>query len=131
MLPAGLSSEKLPGAMLNPTHIVKLVNELRKDADIVLVAGQPISGFAESLALASQVNGVILVARYGEAHSRMINEVGESLKELNVPVAGVIFEHSPSLFAARRSAKNVVDVTGVPSRVESTASVEKSNVPQA
>jgi len=96
LLPAGMSPEKWPGAMLNSANVARLVEELQQVADIVLVAGPPISGFAESLALASKVNGVILTARYGETHSKMINEVIESLNGINVQLAGVIFEQNPS-----------------------------------
>jgi capsular exopolysaccharide synthesis family protein len=103
LLPVGLSADKWPGAMLNPANIAKLMKELQKEADVVLVAGPPIAGFAESLALASQVNSVILVARYGEAHSRMINDVAESLKSMNVDLAGVIFEQGGSSVIARPS----------------------------
>ncbi|MEO8356169.1 MAG: hypothetical protein ABI621_09660, partial [Chloroflexota bacterium] len=46
LLPAGLSSEKWPGAMLNSANVARLVEELQQVADIVLVAGPPISGFA-------------------------------------------------------------------------------------
>jgi len=102
LLPAGLSSEKGLGATLNSANIVKRVEELQKEADVVLVAGSPISQFAESLTLASQVNGVILVARYGEAHSKIVNEVAENLNVMNVQSAGVIFEHNPSPFGSIR-----------------------------
>jgi polysaccharide biosynthesis transport protein len=119
LLPAGLSSEKWSGAMMNLANIGKRVEELRKEADIVLFAGPPILGSAESLALASQANGVILAGRYGEAHSKMINEVAENLDAVNVPLAGVIFEHSPSPFIGKRNLKKLSPV----------APVEKSNVP--
>jgi Mrp family chromosome partitioning ATPase/capsular polysaccharide biosynthesis protein len=119
ILPAGLSSEKWSGAMLNFANIIKRVEELQKEADIVLFAAPPILGFAESLALASQVNGVILIGRYGEAHSKMINEVVQNLNAVNVPLAGVIFEHSPSPFVTKRNLKKLSPV----------ASVEKSNIP--
>jgi polysaccharide biosynthesis transport protein len=118
LLPAGLSSEKLSGGMLNFANIGKRVEELQKEADIVLFAAPPILGFAESLALASQVNGAILVGQYGEAHSKMINEVAENLNAVNVPLAGVIFEHSPSPFVAKRNLKKLSPV----------APVEKSNI---
>ena len=119
LLPAGVSPEKWPGAILNSANVVRLVEELQKEADIVLVAGPPISGFAESLALASQVNSVILVAQYGEAHSKMINEVIESLNAMNVQLAGVIFEPNPALSQAPKSKES-----------KTTAAVEKGSLPE-
>lgn len=113
LLPVGLAAEKWPGAILNPSNVDRLVKELEKQADIVVISGPPIAGVAESLALASQVNGVVLVARFGEAHSKVINEVAESLKAMNVELTGVIFEHAPSAFSARRAPRNVSTVAGV------------------
>lgn len=127
LLPAGMSTDKLPGAMLNPANVAKLIKELQQKADIVLVAGPPIAGFAESLALASQVNGVVLVARYGEAHSKIINEVAESLKSMNVELAGVIFEQNASPLSVKRSARTAPRTSNPPIESQATAPVEKSN----
>ncbi len=96
LLPVGLSSEKSLGAALNSAKIIRLVHEIYKDADIVLIAGSSISWSAESLALASQVNGIILVARPGEAHSKKVNEVVENLSIMHIHLIGVIFDQNPS-----------------------------------
>jgi Mrp family chromosome partitioning ATPase/capsular polysaccharide biosynthesis protein len=130
LLPVGLSTEKWPGAMLNPVNVDRLVKELEKQADIVIVASPPIADFAESLALASQVNGVVLVARYGSVHSKMINEVAETLKTMNVDLVGVIFEQSSSPFAAKRNGKRTSTVASVTPRVNNPQiepTGEKSN----
>ena len=109
LLPAGLSSDKSTGAALNSSKIAMLVEELQKEADITLVAGAPISWFAESLTLASQVNGVILVARQGEASVKVVNDVADSLRAMNVNLAGVIFENTQSPFAFTRKPRNVFE----------------------
>ncbi len=96
LLPTGLRSEKGSGAALNSMKITKLLEEIKKEADIVLIAGSPISWFAESLTVASQVNGVILVARPGEAHSKMVNEVVKNLRVMYVQLSGVIFDYNSS-----------------------------------
>lgn len=117
LLPAGMAPEKWPGAMLNSANVARLVEELQQVADIVLVAGPPISGFAESLSLASHVNGVILTARYGETHSKMINDVIESLSGINVQLAGVIFEQNPSPSPKSKAPK-------------ASGPIEKSSIPE-
>jgi capsular polysaccharide biosynthesis protein/Mrp family chromosome partitioning ATPase len=127
LLSAGLSSEK-PGAMLNPGHLARLLEELKKDADVVIVAGPPIAGFAEGLTLASQVNGVVLVARYGEAHSKVINDVAESLKAMDIHLAGVIFEQNAPRKITRRSPRSVATLAPqIEPQPASTA--EKTNLP--
>jgi Mrp family chromosome partitioning ATPase len=96
LLPAGLSTEKNSYAMLNPTIVAALFDRLQKEADIVLVAGSAISGFAENLILASQVDSVILVARHGEARSKEVSAVVEDLRLMKINIAGVIFDYNSS-----------------------------------
>ncbi len=123
-LPTGLSSEKSSRAMLNSTKIATLLEGLQKDADIVLVVGSPISRFAESLTLASQVNAVILVARYVEANSKIVSKVVENLRLMKINVAGVIFDYNPSPFIASEDRGLVAAIR----RVVSKVAVRKSNL---
>jgi capsular polysaccharide biosynthesis protein/Mrp family chromosome partitioning ATPase len=95
-LPAGLSSEKSSQAMLNPTNVAAVLDHLRKEGDIVLVAGSTISRFAENLTLASQVDGVILVARRAEARGKVVNKLVENFRLMNIHLAGVIFDYNTS-----------------------------------
>ena len=116
-LPAGASSEKSSRAMLNSTKTAALFEGLKKEADIVLVAGSAISQFAESLALASQVDAVILVAHQAEARSKVVNKVVENLRLMNINLAGVIFDFNPSPFVSKEDRKG----TSVFGRVTSKA----------
>jgi len=106
ILPAGLISEKDSGATLNITKVAELLEDIKKDADIVLIAGSPISWFAESLTLASQVNGVILVARPGEARGKIVSEVVENLSAVNAHLNGVIFDHNSSSLVSKRKLRS-------------------------
>lgn len=108
LLPAGLLTSKMsPGIVLNSIKITKQIKELKKDADIVLVVSSPISWFAESLALASSVNSVILVARHGESHGKIVNDVIENLRVMNIQLAGVIFDQNSSPNTSKQNLKNV------------------------
>lgn len=113
LLPAGMASEKSAGAVFNPSKIADLVAELKSKADIVLLAGSPISWFAESLTLATQVDGVILVARPGEARIKVVNEVIDSLNDMNVHLAGVIFDNNQTSPGFKRKPRNVFEGTPV------------------
>ena len=133
-LPAGLTTENWSGAMLNSTNIVKRVEELQNAADIVLFAGPSASGFAESLTLASQVKGVILVARSGEAHRKVINEVADSLADMNIQLAGAIFEENSTTIKSvfkRSSATRGASTRVANSQITPTTTgpVEKTNLP--
>lgn len=109
LLPAGLTNEKGSGVLLNATRIDTLINELKHEADIVMIAGAPISWFAESLAIAPHVNSVVLVARPGEARIKSVNEVIENLETVNARVAGVIFDNSQSALALKPKQKAVFE----------------------
>ncbi len=95
-LPAGIASEKSSHAQLNPTNVAALLKRLQKEADIVLVGSSVLSRSAENLTLASQVDSVILMARYGEAHAATVQRVVENLHAMNVQLAGVLFDSNPS-----------------------------------
>jgi Mrp family chromosome partitioning ATPase len=82
--------------MLNPTNVAAVLDHLRKEGDIVLVAGSTISRFAENLTLASQVNGVILVARRAEARAKVVNKLVENFRLMNIHLDGVIFDYNAS-----------------------------------
>jgi len=135
-LPAGLLSENWSGAILNSGNIIKRLEELQKDADVVLVAGPSTTEFAQGLTLASQVTGVVLVGQYGDVHRKMINEVAESLKSMDIQVAGIIFEKNPTASITKRLFKRTAPATGVTASAKSsqiehttTSPVEKTNLP--
>lgn len=96
LLPAGPSIEKNLHAMLNPANVAALFDRLKKEADIVLVAGSAISRFAENLTLASQADSVILVARHAKARSKEVSGVAENLRLMKINIAGVIFDYNSS-----------------------------------
>lgn len=106
-LPAGIASETSSGMVLNSVKIAKQIKELKKNADIVLVVSSPISWFAESLALASSVNSVILVARHGESHGKAVNDMVENLRAMNIQLAGVIFDQNSSPNTSKQNLKNI------------------------
>jgi capsular exopolysaccharide synthesis family protein len=122
LFPAGFISVEGSGAALNSTKIAKLLEEIKKDADIVLIAGSPLSWFAEGLTLASKVDGVILVARPGEAHGKIVNEVVENLSSMNAHLSGVIFDYNSSSSLNTVSAVDTVISSKASVTAESTAS---------
>jgi capsular polysaccharide biosynthesis protein len=123
-LPAGLSSDQSSHAMLNSTRVSALFERLQQEADIVLVAGSAISRFAESLALASQANAIVLVARSTESRSKVVNKVVENLRLMKINLAGVIFDYNPSPFSSKED-REAASETG---RVASDEVRKKSNL---
>lgn len=125
-LPAGLSSDKSSHAHLNPTKIATLLQQLQKEADIVLIGSSGLSRSAETLTLASQVNSTILVARYAEAHSTVIQKVIEDLNAMNVQLSGVIFDANPSPFVSKDTAESRSTVAPIRAEASVTEQTSKS-----
>jgi len=124
LLPVGLSSEKSSHAMLNSTKMAALFAQLQKEADIVLVAASPISRFAETLTLASQVNAVVLVARRAEARSKVVSKVIQNLRLMKINLAGVIFDYNASPFVSNAGRKT----SSAASLDSSTGTLTQSNL---
>ena len=112
--------------MLNSVRMAELVETLQKEADIVLIAGSPISWFAESLTLASQVDATILVVRYGEAHGKIVNRVISNLRAMNVRIAGLIFDYNPSASVAKQRLKDGRAATPVAPQASVSEQTSKS-----
>jgi capsular polysaccharide biosynthesis protein/Mrp family chromosome partitioning ATPase len=123
-LPAGLSSDNSSHAQLNPTKMATLLERLQKEADIVLVGSAGLSRSAETLTLASQVNSAILVARYAEAHTTVVQKIIDNLHAMNIQLAGVIFDANPSSFESKDS--RGIRSTVAPNRAQSSVSEQAS-----
>lgn len=93
IVPGGIVPSN-PFELLVSSHMTELINELKQQADIVLITASPLISFAESLILASKVDGVVLVARSGKTQRSMVKEVVESLHSLNVHMIGTILDHN-------------------------------------
>jgi capsular polysaccharide biosynthesis protein/Mrp family chromosome partitioning ATPase len=130
-VPAGLSTGKGSSSLLNSVKLSQLLEALKKDADIILLAGSSIPWFAESLNVASHANSVILVAQRGEAHSRIVNKAVENLRSMQVPIDGVLFDYNPSPFASEEVDGKVSPVERFKAKVapsKAAGTVEKNNV---
>jgi capsular exopolysaccharide synthesis family protein len=105
LLPAGAVSGNSTSSMLNSQKFANLFEELNEEADIILIAGSSLSVFAESLNLAAQVDGVILVAQPEEARFKVVNEVIENLESVNAPLTAIVFDNNklPSGLPAKPS----------------------------
>ncbi|HEX6386107.1 MAG TPA: hypothetical protein VF177_15660, partial [Anaerolineae bacterium] len=82
-------------ALLSSNRMVKLLNQLKDEADVVVITASPLLAFADSLILASRVDGVVIVARRGQTRRETINEVIQSLRSLEAHVIGTILDFNP------------------------------------
>ena len=88
VLPAGPSSRR--ASDLIGSDISALLEEMSREYDLVIVDAPPLLGFAESLQMATCVDGVLLVARAGETNRKAIASVVASLQRLRVNILGLV-----------------------------------------
>jgi capsular exopolysaccharide synthesis family protein len=96
-----------PFELLVSARMAALIKELESQAEIVIVAASPLLAFADSLILASHVDGVVMVARHGSARRDTIKEIVESLGSLGAQIAGGIYDYNVGAVSARNLRKAI------------------------
>jgi Mrp family chromosome partitioning ATPase len=87
--------------------MANLITELENQADIVLISASPLLSYADSMILASRVDGVIIVMRSGRANREVVRDIVASLHSLDADIIGAILDHNhaarPSFFARQQA----------------------------
>jgi len=73
------------GALLGP-----IMEEISREYDLVILDAPPLLGFAESLQMASSVDGVIVVTRAGETSRKAVAAAIATLNHLRANVLGLV-----------------------------------------
>ncbi|MBI5030583.1 MAG: P-loop NTPase [Chloroflexi bacterium] len=89
VLPVGPVPEGQEQALIWP-RMDSLLQSTTAQADMVVVAGPPLSSSADSYFLASHVSGVLPIAQINKTSRKQANETIESLRSLGVQVLGSI-----------------------------------------
>jgi capsular exopolysaccharide synthesis family protein len=89
ILPAGLVSGN-PFELLASPQMSRLLGELERRADIVLVAASPIVAFAESAVLAARVGGVLVVVQKGLSSAAQVRDAVAQLQHVGAQVIGTV-----------------------------------------
>jgi capsular exopolysaccharide synthesis family protein len=79
-----------PSELLDSQRTRKLINEWKKEYDIVLLDSPPIMTVSDSRILAAEVEETLMVAAYGETNRHMIAQASELLKQLSIRTLGYI-----------------------------------------
>ncbi|HLH01915.1 MAG TPA: polysaccharide biosynthesis tyrosine autokinase [Bryobacteraceae bacterium] len=88
VLPAGTASRRasdLIGSMM-----IDILDEAEKEYDLILVDAPPLLGFAETMQVATAVDGVVVMARAGQTSRRAVGSVLATLKRLRANVIGLV-----------------------------------------
>jgi capsular exopolysaccharide synthesis family protein len=84
-----------PSEILGSKRMATVLTELTKRADIVLLDTPPIAAVTDSVVLATQVDGVILVVRHGKTHRTQIAEARRQLDVVGATVVGFALNGIP------------------------------------
>jgi capsular exopolysaccharide synthesis family protein len=87
LLPAGPAAPN-PMALFSSARMSELIHELSKQYEFVVLDGPPILGLADSVVLASQADGVVLVTRAGKTPRSLLRQSVAQLKRTGAVVLG-------------------------------------------
>lgn len=93
LLPARVTAAELADLFASPA-MTRLLEDLRRQADVILLDAPPAVPFAEVRALASLVNGVVFVIPAGQVPREVVEEVKRQLERSHARLAGVVINKS-------------------------------------
>ena len=82
--------------LLEKQEFTKLINELKKISDIIVVDSPPIGLFPDALAFSKIADDVIFVTRYGKVARRAAKGLLENLEESGCNILGVVLNDLPA-----------------------------------
>ncbi len=88
VLPGGVAS-RLAADLVGRT-MQSIIEEAKKEYDLVVIDGPPILGFAEPLQLAALADSVVIVALSGETNRKALQSVLESVSRVRARVSGIV-----------------------------------------
>ena len=83
-----------PAELLGSEKMGHLLRQLEKTADVVLVDSPPVAA-ADTLVMAAQVDGVVLVVQPGRTDMNVALAMMEQLERTGAPVVGVVLNRIP------------------------------------
>ena len=79
-----------PGSLILSKHMAEVVNGLRKSCDYVIIDSPPLIPFADARALATLVDGMVLVSRSGSTTREAVTRCMEVLAGVDAPIVSVV-----------------------------------------
>jgi capsular exopolysaccharide synthesis family protein len=105
-----------PAELLGSQAMANLLDQLREVVDVVVIDAPPVLPVTDAVALSTQVDGVLLVARDGKSHRHSLSEARRRLDGVGANVIGCV------LNAARSNADLYADYTYLAPMTPSTRS---------
>lgn len=84
-----------PAEMLSSNKMKKLIEDIEKDYDYILIDAPPVCIVTDAAILSTLTDGVILLCASGEAEIDMVKRAKENLEKVNANILGVILNKLP------------------------------------
>jgi non-specific protein-tyrosine kinase len=94
VLPAGALPPN-PADILSSQKMQQLLEQLKADADAVILDAPPVTVAVDAAALAARTDGLLLVVRAGHTRRDRIAQAQEMLERFRVRLLGVVFTDAP------------------------------------
>jgi protein-tyrosine kinase len=88
VIPAGITSISPPD-LLGSDKMATLLDELRGSHDLILLDSPPAVEYSDARILASQADGVILVARYGKSKRESLRKLKALMEQAGSKILGI------------------------------------------
>lgn len=85
-----------PSELLASNRMTRLMEQLKKDYDYIIVDLPPITAVSDALAVSKNLDGVVMVVRSGVSDQQMLKEAMRQLEMVNVPVLGFVYRENSS-----------------------------------
>ncbi|MGC9358829.1 MAG: CpsD/CapB family tyrosine-protein kinase [Anaerolineae bacterium] len=99
VLPSGPLPPR-PADLLGSKRMLKVIDELCKEADVVLFDAPPVMAVTDAAVLATRLDGVLLVVSAGETKREHASDALERLRKINANIVGAVLNNAaiePSL----------------------------------
>jgi capsular exopolysaccharide synthesis family protein len=124
VLPAGQAQSR--PADLMGSAITQLLNQASASYDLVIIDAPPTLGFAESLQIATTVDGVIVVAKAGKTNRKAVATVLTFLRRVRANVLGVVLNQYESKMGADHYSYGYYGYYGTGKMIDATPTTTKA-----
>jgi len=83
-----------PSELLASNRMTKLMDQLKKDYDYIVVDLPPVTVVSDALAVSKNLDGAVMVVRSGVSDQHMLAEALRQLEMVNVPVLGFVYREN-------------------------------------
>ena len=84
-----------PSELLNSENFLKILSDVKKVFDYVIIDSTPINGLSDALVLVKHVDKIAIVCKYNKTNINDLIDVKKTLSNADAKIAGVIINSAP------------------------------------